>query len=215
MVIEKIQKKDQDSVTVFISTGEKYTVNINTLITYSLQKGMEVTEELTENLKNEEERQKIIISALRYLAHRAHSSFEIQLKLERKKFKKHIIKEVILELTRKSYLNDAEFAQKYIHEMILKKKWGIKKMKNMLFQKGIRSEMVDIILAESELIQLKTENIRILCQKKYDSLKTTQNDLKVIKHKIFNYLISRGFDYIDIKETLDEIIPDQTLTFKE
>ena len=58
-----------------------------------------------------DERRKCLDFALRLLARRAHSRFQLLQKLRRHRFAAEVIEEVLADLTRRGYVNDVQFAQ--------------------------------------------------------------------------------------------------------
>lgn len=93
--------------------------------------------------------------ALKYVAMRSHTAFELRTKLARKKFDKSDIEEAIGQLIREKYLNDRDFAQMFAQNLIKYKTFGYYGIKNKLKMRGISDAMAEEILSEE--LDLETE----------------------------------------------------------
>ncbi|MHC1737267.1 MAG: regulatory protein RecX [Ignavibacteriaceae bacterium] len=226
MLVTRIVSRDQDSVTIYLDSGEKFVLNLKTIVDFGLTKEMEITDETFNSLKEESEKYLITLSALRILARRANSSFELQIKLGKKKYlknpptaldstdKKELISQVIAELRSKGFVNDADFAERYSADMIANKKWGIKKIRGNLFLKGIEREIIEKVIGEIRSSGSDKGNIEYIARKKYNSLTKAGTDKKALRQKLFAFLFSRGYEYDDIREVLRKIVPDES-SFEE
>lgn len=215
MLVTRIVSRDQNSVTVYLDSSEKLVLDLKTIVNFSLTKEMEITDELYNSLKNESEKYFITLSALRILARRANSAFELRIKLEKKKYKKEFISDVINELTDKGFVNDTDFAERYSADMIKIKKWGMKKVRGILFQKGINREIIEKVISEIKSIGADKGNIEYIAQKKYHSLHSVTTDIKALRQKLFAFLFSRGYEYEEIRDVLRKIVPDESACEEE
>ena len=134
--------------------------------------------------------------ALRLIAKRAHSSFELAKKLENKNYQKKQIDELIAFFLESKYLDDELFLKNYIEEMIFKNK-----SKNFilqkLYQKGFNKNQ-----AQKYFLNINwSEKALLVLQKKYIS-----NSIKNInlKQKAHNFLKNKGFSYEEILLALDK-----------
>jgi regulatory protein len=98
---------------------------------------------------------KVYDQALKYVAMRAHTAFELRTKLGRKKYDKSDIEEAIAQLQREKYLNDYDFAQMFAQNLIKYKTFGYYGVKNKLKMRGISDPMAEEILGEE--LDIETE----------------------------------------------------------
>lgn len=102
------------------------------------------------------------------------------------------IEAVIERLIEKGYLDDEKFTRYYVENRNQKKGISILKLRQELSKKGIKKEMVDLVLAEQPRDE-KEEIMKIISKKR-----EKYND-----HKLVQYLLRRGFRYDLIKEVLE------------
>lgn len=171
------------------------------------QSNMLIEQELSEQeiawLKNQNELRIVKIAALKLLSRRAHSRFELELKLKKKNFTFSTINKTLDELKSEGFLNDKQFAELYFSEKFEKKRKGINVIKNELFRKGIAKEIVEEVIANFSDSKLSKKNIEYLAEKKIRSLSYKKLNKSEINKKVIDHLLRKGFDYSDIKEVLD------------
>lgn len=86
--------------------------------------------------------------AIKYLAIRSHTVFELQTKLARKKYHKSEIDQAIADLIEKKYVNDRDFAQAFAQNLIKYKTFGYYGVKMKLKQRGISDELAEEVLSQ-------------------------------------------------------------------
>ncbi len=96
-----------------------------------------------------------------------------------------------------NYLNEERFAKVFASSKFRLKKWGRRKIAFELKNKGLSPNGIKIGMAEIQDNDY-TETIKELIQKKQTELKKQTNPL-IIKQKVLNYLLSKGF-------TSDEVL---------
>ncbi|MBN2571179.1 MAG: regulatory protein RecX [Ignavibacteriales bacterium] len=141
-------------------------------------------------------------SALIFLARRQHSRNELFLKLMKKKYNKAIIEKVLNNLEHSGFINDKEFTQNYIQELLNKKHEGINKIRNRLYTKGIKKEIIDEELKNIIQPDNILDNALVLSKKKIKILSKNNLSKDKIRQRIFSYLVSKGYNY----ETISEVI---------
>ena len=92
---------------------------------------------------------------------------------------------------------------RYIRDKINLSNYGVRKIKEALYQKGIAKEIIEekikIITPESE-----EERAYILGEKKLSNIR--ENDTRKKMAKLSNYLIGRGFEYDTVNKTVRKLI---------
>lgn len=200
MKIISLKKKGND---VLIELEDKSTLMIDyrTFVDHRIHKDVDITDELSKLLSFESSFFKCKDSAFRFLSRRLHSSYELKLKLRKKNFNKEIIEKVINELNQKKYLNDEDFAIQFVKEKIKKGKIGINKLENKLKQKGIDKEIINDIINNIDKENI-SKNIDELIKKKLSQLRDKESDKRKIKSKIISHLLTKGYDYDSIYNSL-------------
>lgn len=125
-----------------------------------------------------------------YINKRRYTKKELINKLIQREYDREIAEEAVKYLEELDYVNDADYARRYIHDAVRIKKHGIIRIKNDLYQKGIDRNVIDEVLVDidvdsanviNELIQLKANNLDLTDEKQFN--------------KLVAFLVRRGFNY--------------------
>lgn len=144
--------------------------------------------------------------ALRLLTKRSYSKRELFNKILLKGGEKKYIEEVITKLTIKGFLNDENYAKNLIETQLKYKKNGLNKIKAVLFSKGINKEIIDNLIPNYKDEESLNDNIKIIAQKKYNSLVKRKIEKNKIREKLTLFLFNKGYEFELIKSTIKEVI---------
>ncbi len=208
MIIERIAKKDNETVIIYLDNSEKLFLSYEVLLKSGLRKGSEISEDRFDFLVLQNRKYHIRQKAISFLAKRIHSKRELEIKLRKKNYEKELIDDVLNELLAKGLIDDAAFANQFTDEKINRKKWGLLKVKSELFKKGIAAEVVEDVLKEYSDSENQISNALSLAEKKLNIILKRESDKKKLKQKIIAYLVSRGFSYNVALETIQKLITD-------
>ncbi len=208
MIIERIVKKNNDTVIIYLDNNEKLFLSYEVLLKSGLRKGSEISEDRFDFLVLQNRKYHIRQKAISFLAKRIHSKRELEIKLRKKNYEKELIDDVLNELLAKGLIDDAAFANQFTDEKINRKKWGLLKVKSELFKKGIAAEVVEDVLKEYSDLENQIINALSLAEKKLNIISKRESDKKKLKQKIIAYLVSRGFSYNVALETIQKLITD-------
>src|ERR1035437_914406 len=142
MVIDRIEKKDNTNVIIYLDNGEKIYLAYEVILKNGLRKGVEISESHFHLLITENQKYFIKKKAYNYLGKRIHSAYELRTKLLRKKYDSGLINEIIDELKIGKYVDDSKFAEIFTEEKIRLKSWGKTKLKSELAKRGITSDII-------------------------------------------------------------------------
>ena len=137
-----------------------------------------------------------------------YSKTEKQLKDKLKQSKKYtdeIIEETIKFLKKHNFINDEDFANRFIE--LHKNQYSEKAIRQKLYEKGIKKDIIDKVIEQNkELFESKELIKKILLKKcpNYYSIKDAM-DLKE-RQKIYAYLARKGFAYEDITDVINNIL---------
>jgi len=200
--------KKNNFVTVTFDNNDKLRLHYEVAVKCGLRKNDELSLEEIKSILDVEEKFNLKNSALRLVSRRPHSSFELRLKLQKKKFSKDDISEIIKDFLAKGYLSDKDFAERFIDEGIKKKK-GLMKIKAELFSKGISKEIIDNVLGKFNDEALIASNAEHLAVKKLTSLKYKELDPNQQKQKLYSYLNTKGYSSDIIRQVVNKIIDEE------
>ena len=200
MKIERVVKKDDDNVILYLDNQEKLFLSYEVFLKNRLKKDMEISEDGFSFLVRENQKYFIKKKALDFIGRRLHSYNELKLKLLRKKYDKTLIGEVLDDLKQKGLLDDFAFGKQYVEEKIRIKSWGKNKLKAELYKKGINAAVIDKIISEEDLSPI--DNAMTLAEKKLKILSKHNYEKRELTSKLFTFLYSKGYEYDTIKEVI-------------
>jgi regulatory protein len=206
MKIERVSRKDEKNVSVYLDNGERLILSEDTFYNSGLRKGDEISEDRFSFFIEQNILHHIKQRALSFLARRFHSERELQIKLKSKSYDERLIKIVLNEMKEKSFIDDRVFANHFVEEKLKKKKWGKNKIRAALFSKGVSASIIDDVMQTSESEDDQHKTALGLAKKKFENLKLRENDNIKIKQKIISFLLSRGFEYEVAAEAVNKII---------
>jgi len=157
---------------------------------------------MTENSgqRTEDSYRKAFNTALRLLARRDHSKYELAQKLKQRAFADEVVEKVLLECERLDYLNDERTAQVFIAQLI-RKGYGAQCIRAELKRKGLTGKRIagvlNAILSEVGE-QENAERVLMKNIKRFDR----EEDRQKRKAKIFRFLSARRFETQIIAELL-------------
>ena len=195
--IEK-QKKNANRCSVFIDGEFVFGMTAQDAYLMRLKAGNEISPAELDKLKETVVFTDAKNLALKYLSYSMRTRREVVTKLKTYEFSEEIIDEVIAFLEQNKYIDDTNYAQKYITQK-LRAGYGEWRIKQELMRRGIDLEIINSSLEENS--EDAAEKILSLLEKKIKS-ETEEEFNKKERQKIYNFLNSRGFGYDDTKSAL-------------
>lgn len=136
-----------------------------------------------------------------YCAYQDRCHYEVELKMREFLLIPEAKDELFLYLIKENYLNEERFTRSYIRGKFYMKQWGRNKIRLQLKQKQITEKL--ILRGMDEIDENDYRNtILKLYSSYYDKLKNLKAYQKRIK--TVRYLMSRGFEYDVVNETVVE-----------
>ncbi len=132
--------------------------------------------------------------ALEYLGRFARTERQLADYLRRKEYPDDEIKQVLAWLRERGFVNDRAFADSFIQARIQHLD-GPRKIKQMLFQKGVPSSITDELLQSAYPFELQLENVKALAAKKQ----------KAGREKLLRFIASRGFSQYVIIQAFNDL----------
>lgn len=190
----KQQQKRADRYSVFVDGKYAFSLSESGLIESRLASGQELSATELDTLKKAAGLDKAYGLALRYVAIRPRSEWEMQDYFRRKQIDREAGNQIIQRLRNLSMLDDAAFARSWVSNRRLLKNVSRRRLRLELAQKQVPSETIDQVLQEDETDD--RQSLRELVQKKRSRYPDNQ--------KLMQYLARQGFSYDDIKDVLSE-----------
>lgn len=199
MIISNISFEKKKFKISFDSLDE-IKISEDTLVNFGLYKGQEVDEDFVEKLKFEDEKSEALLLSYKFLQ-RNKTKKQLLDHLYKNKISREIIYLIIPILEEKKYLNDEDYAKRYLRDAMNIKKYGKIKIRYMLMSKGIDKKTVEDAM-ENYDYELEYENALELLEKR---ISKNESDPKKI-YSAKNYLQGRGFEFEIINFTVDNYL---------
>ena len=185
---------------VSFDNGEEIKISEDTLVNFGLYKGQEVEEVFVENLKFEDEKSEALLLSYKFLQ-RNKTRQQLVDYLYKNKIQRDIINLILPMLEEKNYLNDEDYARRYLSDALNIKKYGKIKSRYMLMSKGIDKNIIEKVMKNYDY-ELEYMNALELIEKRISKDETDPNKINSAK----NYLQGRGFEFEIINFTLDDYL---------
>lgn len=192
----KQQLKRQDRYSIYGDGGYLFSLSENDLITSGLKIGLELDKKALADLQDQSKFGKAYERALNLLSHRPRSEWELRDYLKRKAYDDELIQQVLARLESRGYINDKDFATRWVENRRLLKATTKRRLSQELRQKHIAEDIITQVLAADETDERIV--LRELVERKRKQTKYRDN------LKLMQYLSRQGFNYDDIKSIIEE-----------
>jgi regulatory protein len=190
----KQQVKRQDRYSIFIDNKYSFALSENGLLTQGLKIGVELSEEKLGIIKDNAVIDKGIYRVLDLISRRPRSKWEVEDYLKRKDYKPEEINKIVESIDERGYINDLDFAKRWVESRRLLKPISKRKLTMELRQKRVVEDFIKQVLEDDQTDE--QEVIKKLIDKKRRQTRYQDNQ------KLIAYLARQGFSYSDIKDVL-------------
>ena len=116
-------------------------------------------------------------------------------------------RQILEKLQRQHFIDDERFAEAYVREKTRLAGWGIHKIRAGLRMKGIAPALIErVTQVLSDQRPDNKQRLAELLARKRRSLK--EADVYKVKDKLIRFGISRGFDYEDVADVVQQVLQD-------
>lgn len=190
----KQQIKNAGRYSIFVDGRYAFSLSADALIESGLTQGRELSRDELAAYKKASQEDKAYNLTLAYVARRMRSEGELYEYFRRRQYADELIVIIMNKLRKLGFVDDAEFARRWVENRRLLKSTSLKKLRLELRQKRVSDEIIQATLSADENNEL--ELLRDLTIKKRKQSRY-QDDQKLIA-----YLARQGFNYSDIKIVL-------------
>lgn len=186
------QKKDATRVSVFIDGAFAFGVAADVAASEGVREGQMLTVSDQERILSTEGLASARVVAFAYLSRRARTSAEMRQKLDRSGFGSEVVDAVVQRLTELHYLDDREYAQRYVASR-LDRKYGPRRIVQELRRRGITPTLAEEAVSSAEQTFDVRAQARTLAQNRAMRLQG-ETDERKRKKKIYDFLVRRGYE---------------------
>ena len=192
----KQQIKRPDRYSIFVEGKYAFSLSETALLESKLVNGQELNEDEIREYKQLSSDDKLYNKALRYVAMRPRSRWEIEQYLFRKKASPALIEQITNKFNMIGLIDDQKLAQAFVNDRRLLRPTSRRKMILELRNKHLADEYIQQAIGEDNSDE-QTALEAIIKNKRRQS--KYQDDLKLMQ-----YLSRQGFNYGDIKAALSK-----------
>ena len=201
-MITILKTKTADEFTAIeLDSGETLKIPHGSAGRFRLAAGEVLNQAAYDQLKAESQRYRCRTSALDYLAVCPRSRAEMERHLARKGFDHDLVTEITSGLAEAGYIDDADYAARYISNRLGKKLVGRNLLTRELQKRGVHRDVIRQALRESASLQDTFDEVYEVALKKYATLRDKKNPLA----KLAYFLQGRGFDGEIITGVIEKI----------
>lgn len=197
----EVQKRNPRRRSVFIDGKFAFGLDEEVLYKFGLKKGDSLTEKQIEEITEEERKKEAKDVALKFLSFRRRTEKQVREKLKKKEFDEKTIEATIDKLKEFDLINDFEFAFSWVKDRLALKPRGKKLLKQELWKKGIRKDIIERVT--EELCQDEDKSALELVEKIKKRYKNLEP--KVARRRMYNLLLRRGFSYEISRQALAQL----------
>lgn len=192
----KQQIKRADRYSIYGNGKYLFSFSENELLSSGIRIGQEISEAELATLKDKAVIDKAYDRAINLISRRIRSEWELLDYLKRKEYEEPVRAEVVNRLRDRGYVNDEDFARRWVDNRRLLKSISKRRLGLELRQKRVADDIIKSVLEADETDE--TEVLRELIAKKQKQTKYQDNS------KLMQYLVRQGFQYGQIKSAMDE-----------
>ena len=144
MKIEKYVKRRSECYEIVLENGNKILLHEDLILKYELLLKKEIDSFQIDKLLKEQNNYIAYDKAIKYIARRMRSTYEIRVYLEKLEVDNNVIDEIIEKLINQGYLNDKEYSFAYVKDRINLSNDGPYKIINNLKQNKISDDIINL-----------------------------------------------------------------------
>jgi len=206
----KVRKNNPNKIQLYLDYELFAEIDYNLVRDLELFVGKTLSKPTLEIIEQNSKLSKAKNEAIRFLSYRSRSEWEVEKKLQEKKYQPDIIKRVICWLKDDNLINDHIFAKQWARYLIDKKPAGELKLRNELYKKGIDKEIINNVL--SSIFEQDEDELSLahqLIKKRLSSLQS--KNMKLEPRRIISLLKSQGFSNSVIQTVYNEYIDNENI----
>ena len=192
------QVKRPDRYSIYVDGKYSFSLSEVAFLKCELNSGKELTAQEVEDFKNFSADDKMYNRALRYVAMRQRSVWEVQDYLRRKDCAPELITDTISRIESLGLLDDARYAEMFVRDRQLLRPTSKRKLVLELKKKRVSQEYITRALEGLEVDE--SQSLQEVISKKRKQSRYQDDE------KLMQYLARQGFGYGDIKSALQNTV---------
>ena len=195
------QARDAERINVFINGDFAMGLARTVVEREGLRVGQELSKENIDALLEAETYHRALNASLHFLSYRPRSEGEIRQRLRKSGTADDVVDQVIHQLRDWRYVDDADFAHRWVENRLLHRPRGSRLLAQELRAKGVDAGIVDQALEDAELDE--AAQALEIARKRWSQL--ADLDAPVRERRLIGFLQRRGYDFGSIRHALDAL----------
>ena len=203
IIIEKVTLDENRHEALVRCNGASYRITAYDYYRLSLEDGMEVNDELLDEILQSEARLSCIQKAFSYLSYGDQSKKRLYDKLHRT-FQSTLCAEVVDLMEERGYIDDLRLAERYADNYYSIRSYGPLRIKQELRGKGFSYDTIETVIEPYETLD-HSDKIQTLLSQKFSGVRA---DDYAARKRAVAWLNRQGYSWSDMSETLNSFFQD-------
>lgn len=197
-LLTKLSPTKQGRIALFFDEEFAFSVDLETLAQFGLQKGMEFSEEEYEELLEKTQYKKARDRAFKLLGYKSYTRWLLKQRLVQEEFSAVVVEDVLTRLEELGLIDDLDYAVRCSSDLLHLKKYSLSRVRQELRHRGVGDADIEEALSQVENDPL--EQIRQVIEKKYRSALADEKG----RRRAVNGLLRLGYGYGQIRQVMSE-----------
>ena len=198
-------KRDPDRIAVDLDGSFAFALPAQLVVDERLDIGDTLDANRVSGLLASDQASRATEAALVFLAYRPRSEKEVRDRLRRAGYEQDAIEQTISRLHEWRYLDDADFARRWVENRTAHRPRGKRLLQQELRHKGIDSETVREVIDDADLDE--TGAAEALARRRLPAY--AGDDLVAVRRRLGAYLARRGYGYDVVRVALDRALGEE------
>ncbi|MBQ2254482.1 MAG: RecX family transcriptional regulator [Clostridia bacterium] len=199
LVLEKLLRDEERKEATAYCGGNRFRITLYDCNRLELEQGMDVSDELLEQLEQADARLSCIQKGFTHLSYGDLSKKKLYEKL-RRHYEPALCRETVDLFEERGYLNDLALAERYADNYYSLRSYGPMRIKQELYGKGFTPEVIDTVLEPYRSMDHR-EKVTELLQQKF---RGASFDDPAVKKKASAWLNRQGYGWSDISDVFND-----------
>ena len=195
-----VQEKDKNRCNIYLDGEYSFSLSSDYVLINRIKVGDQLTEKQVKELMLDGEKSKALAKGINYVSKTLKTKKQVKTYLYSKGYSDNVVYYVCDKLTDYGYINDYEYAKRYIEGN--NRTQGKQLILFKLMQKGVSKDIITTVLDEIDIPS--KDNALDLAKKHFKNKEKTIENLS----KTYKYLIGRGFSYSEAENAINELKKD-------
>lgn len=201
----KPTRRDPNRISVHLDGTFAFALPADVVASEHLAPGDDLDEQQVRTLLAADRVARATEAALAFLAYRPRSEREVRDRLRRAEYLPEAIEQVIAKLYDWRYLDDADFARRWVEGRTNQRPRGGRLLQQELRQKGIDAELAREVIAEADLDEAAAAEA--LARKRLG--RYAGEDPRVVRRRLGAYLARRGYGFDVVRTALERAMGEE------